>query len=429
LTRHCPALLITAPASGQGKTSITAGLARWHHDQGRKVRVFKTGPDFLDPMILARAAGSPVDPLDLWMVGENGCRAALYQAAGEADIILVEGVMGLFDGKPSSADLAERFGIPVLPVIDATAMGQTFGALARGLTRHRPTIRTIGVIANRVASPVHGEILREGMDQGPELLGTIPREEEIRLPSRHLGLVQAEEIGDLETRLERAAQVVAGAGITGLPPAVAFHPPAEVEIPRRLDGVRIGIACDEAFGFIYGPNLCVLEAMGADTVMFSPLRDPALPEIDSLWLPGGYPELHLGRLAANTSMKESIRRHIESGRPTLAECGGMLYLLDSLTDRHGNRGGMVGALPGHGVMQDRVAGLGMQALELPEGTLRGHTFHHSRLESGPQPALHAVRQRGRRPGEPVFRRRRLTATYLHSYFPSSPEAIAALLAP
>jgi cobyrinic acid a,c-diamide synthase len=184
----CPALFISAPASGQGKTTITAGLARYHRRQGRRVRVFKTGPDFLDPMILARASGAPVLSLDLWMVGAEACRELLAQAAAEADLILIEGVMGLYDGTPSSADLASAFGVPVVTVISAKAMAQTFGAVAFGLARFRPEVPFHGVFANRVGSARHAQMLQEALPSGLRWTGHIASADEIELPERPLGL-------------------------------------------------------------------------------------------------------------------------------------------------------------------------------------------------------------------------------------------------
>ena len=193
---HCPALLIAAPASGQGKTTVTAGLARLHARQGRKVRVFKTGPDFLDPMVLEKASGAPVYNLDLWMGGASHCRRLLHDAAGEAELILVEGVMGLYDGEPSSADLAVLFGIPVLAVIDASAMAQTFAAVAHGLATFRDELRFFGVLANRVGGARHAELLRTALrDRG---IWHGPCREEFRVPERHLGLHLAQEIADLD---------------------------------------------------------------------------------------------------------------------------------------------------------------------------------------------------------------------------------------
>ena len=218
--RRCPALLISAPASGQGKTTVTAALARHHAARARIVQVFKTGPDFLDPMILARASGRPVYQLDLWMGGEAHCRKLLYEAAATADLILIEGVMGLYDGTPSSADLARLFGIPVVAVIDAEAMAQTFGAVAWGLANYSSALPFHGVLANRVAGPGHASLAGQGVPTGMRFLGAISRDAAFELPDRHLGLVQAEEVADLEQRLSAVAAALAGTGLDELPPEV-----------------------------------------------------------------------------------------------------------------------------------------------------------------------------------------------------------------
>jgi cobyrinic acid a,c-diamide synthase len=254
LSRQCPALLISAPASGQGKTTVTAALARSLQSRGLRPRVFKTGADFLDPMILERASGAPVHQLDLWMVGEGRCRRLLYDAAGEADVILVEGVMGLFDGDPSSADLAARLGLPVLAVIDASAMAQTFGAVAHGLAHYRSDIQVVGVIANRVAGPGHAEMLAHSVENGVEYLGYLPQNAEFALPERHLGLFQAREVADIDTRLDSAARAIEACG-RYQPPMVTFHAQEDDDVPPLLDGVRIGVARDAAFSFIYPANL------------------------------------------------------------------------------------------------------------------------------------------------------------------------------
>ena len=242
--RHCPALLIAAPASGQGKTTVTAALARLHRRQGRRVRVFKCGPDFLDPMILARASGAAVYQLDLWMVGEAESRRLLWEAAGEADLILIEGVMGLFDGSPSAADLARRFGVPIMAVIDGSAMAQTFGALAHGLATFQADLPFAGVLGNRVGSPRHDEILRDSLPPSIRWYGALPRSAEVELPSRHLGLVQAEELKDLDARLDAAAEALAASADTKLPPAVAFAAPESCALEPLLKGVRIGVDID-----------------------------------------------------------------------------------------------------------------------------------------------------------------------------------------
>ncbi|HSH29010.1 MAG TPA: cobyrinate a,c-diamide synthase [Thiohalobacter sp.] len=425
-TAHCPALLVSAPASGQGKTTVTAALARRARNRGLAVRCFKTGPDFIDPLILERASGAPVYQLDLWMTGEAECRARLHAAAVEADLILIEGVMGLFDGAPASAaDLAERFELPVLAVIDAGAMAQTFGALAHGLAHYRPGLPFAGVLANRVAGAGHLAMLREALPAGMAWHGALPRDPGCALPERHLGLVLAEELEDLDARLDAAAQALEESGPDD-PAPVAFQSETLPAVESLLAGRRIAIARDAAFAFLYPANLDLLRAMGAELRFFSPLAGDGLPECDALWLPGGYPELHLRQLSENTGLKADIRAHHGAGRPILAECGGMLYLLEELADASGETAAMTGLLPGRARLTEGVRGLGLQSAELPGGEIRGHTFHHTVMETDLTPAGHAVRKRGGQPGEPIHRQGRLLASYLHWYFPSNPEAAARL---
>jgi cobyrinic acid a,c-diamide synthase len=428
-SRHCPAVLIAAPASGQGKTTVTAALARLHRNQGRKVRVFKCGPDFLDPMILERASGAPVYQVDLWMVGAEESRRLLWEAAGEADLILIEGVMGLFDGTPSSADLARHFGVPVLGVIDGTAMAQTFGALALGLARYQPDLPFAGVLANRVGTVRHAQLLEGSLTEGLRWYGALSRETGIELPSRHLGLVQASELNDLDARLDAAADALASTCEVALPPAVEFAAPTPVTVEPLLAGVRIAVARDEAFAFTYGASLALLRDMGAELAFFSPIRDTQLPAAHSLYLPGGYPELHHHALSRNHAMLDAIRAHHAAGKPLLAECGGMLYLLYALTDVDGQRAELVGVLAGEATMQKRLAALALQAVDLPEGQLRGHTYHHSLTRTELQPIARGLSPNGGRGAEAVYREGRLTASYVHFYFPSNPKTVAALFAP
>lgn len=424
LTADCPALLVAAPSSGSGKTSVTAALARYFTRQGKKVRVFKTGPDFIDPGVLECASGNPVYQLDLWMVGEAECRRLLGEAASEADLILIEGVMGLFDGTPSSADLAQYFGIPVLAVIDASAQAQTFGAMALGLASYRPTLPFAGVLANRVASPGHADMLKTSLPAGVRWFGWLPTEREAALPERHLGLVGAEEQPDLDAKLDRLAEALV-MHEAPMPAAVAF-PAVETESRSRLlQNTRIAIARDHAFAFLYRANLDLLVAMGATLKFFSPLADKALPMADAYYFPGGYPELHLDALSANTGLREDLLAAQAAGTPMVAECGGMMAMFDAITDVEGRRVPMWGLLPGEVKMQPRLGGLGLQAAALPEGTLRGHTFHYSTTETPLSPLTEAVKQSGSA-GEAVYRVGRLTASYLHAYWPSNPEAAARL---
>jgi len=377
-------------------------------------------------MILERASGSPVYQLDLWMAGEAHCRELLHDAALDADIIIIEGVMGLFDGDPSSADLASRFGIPALVLINAGAMAQTFGAIAHGLATFRPGIPLLGVAANHVATEAHAEMLREALPADIRWLGAIPRGPEFALPNRHLGLVQAGEIADLDGRINAAAAAIDGLPLTVLPPPVSFTSVVVEPTPRALEGVTIGVARDLAFAFIYAANLDLLRRMGAELTFFSPLEDRAFGSVDALYLPGGYPELHLEQLAANRDMVSAIRAHHKAGKSIYAECGGMLYLLESLTHKDGTQGEMVGLIPGHGKMQPRLTALGFQSVGFPAGRLRGHTFHHSTMEVPLKPSILGDPLRPGRTGEAVFQLGPLTASYLHLYFPSNAGAAASL---
>jgi cobyrinic acid a,c-diamide synthase len=425
---RCRALLVSAPASGQGKTTVTAALARRARREGLAVRVFKTGPDFIDPMVLQCAAGSVVHQLDLWMGGEAHCRQLLHQAAQQAELILIEGVMGLYDGAPSSADLALQFDLPVLAVLDASAMAGTFGALALGLAQYRPQLRFHGVVANRVGGERHVQMLRDSLPADLHFLGALPRSPQYTLPERHLGLVQAAEVEDLEARIDAAATALGGAVDFAAIPDTGFAQAQSLECPPLLRGVRIAVAQDAAFSFIYAANLDTLRQLGAELQPFSPLRDPHLPSCDALYLPGGYPELHAAGIAANTGMRDSLRAHHAAGKPLLAECGGMMALFERLVDRDGRSHPMAGLLPGSTAMQPQLQALALQAVTTGEGELRGHSFHYSRLETPLTAALRGRTSTGT-DGEAVYRDRRLTASYIHFYFPSNPAAAAALFQP
>lgn len=429
---RCPAVFIAAPASGQGKTTVTAALARLLRNQGKVVRVFKTGPDYLDPQILEQASGQPVDQLDLWMAGEAYCRQRLYQAAKQADLVLVEGAMGLFDGEPSSADLAARFGIPMMVVMDVKGMAQTAAALMTGLAGFRQDVRILGLIANNCGSQRHRELIEQALPDSVPMLACVARNAEMALPERHLGLVQATEIrDDLETRLDAGARALEADGLAAYllaQPPVHFDAAViddEESLPSLL-GCTIAVARDAAFSFIYQANLDLLEAMGAELRFFSPLADPAVPVCDALWLPGGYPELHGQQLATNQAMAASIRAFHEAGKPILAECGGLLYCLQSVTDYDGQTHPMLGLLPGDGWMRGRRGCQGMQTADLPEGPVRAHAHHRSIAEGTPEPIAFGRRQCHPAPGESIFRQRQLTATYLHLFFPNNPAAIARL---
>lgn len=422
----CSALVVAAPSSGSGKTTVVAALARHFTLQGKKVRVFKTGPDFIDPNFLAFASHNDVYQLDFWMCGEAHCKKLVADAAKDADLILIEGVMGMFDGKCSSADIAATLGIPVLAVIDAGAMAQTFGAIAYGLANFRSDIQMHGVVANRVGSPVHAEMLKEALPDTLSFCGYLPKNISLALPERHLGLVQAQEIHDLDDRLNLAAELLAKNSDIPLPEPVSFDLDEEGVSHYELSNTTIAIAKDTAFSFIYQANMDLLQQLGANLVYFSPIKGESLPDCDAIYLPGGYPELYLEELSANTSLKKQILAHVEKNKPVLAECGGMLYLNNSLQGLEGEEIEMCGVLDAKSTMQSSLAALGLVEGELIEGAkLRGHTFHYSKTESNQAILCTPISQRGRTT-DPVWIHNKVVASYIHWYFPSNVELVTRL---
>ena len=425
-TVSCPALMIAAPASGQGKTMITAALARLHHRQGRRVKVFKCGPDFLDPQIHAIASGAPCENLDFRMGGEVDVAWRLARAARDNDVILIEGVMGLFDGEPSAADLARRFNLPILVVIDGSAMARSFGAIALGMKTYEPDTRVVGALANCVGSAYHAQLLEQSLPEGIAWFGAVPRSAESALPERHLGLLPAAEITDLAQRIDQLADRIAETAAAALPPVATFPDTPMPEVPALLAGKTIAVARDAAFCFAYPANIECLKAMGASLRFFSPLHDATLPDCDAVWLPGGYPELHPDALANNRSMIASLQAYVQAGKPVLAECGGMIALAETLVDIDGTQHPLMGILPGTVQMQKKLAALGMQSLTLSGSRLGGHTFHYSTFDCPLEPIAH-TQDTHQKQSEAVYGINRLTATYFHAYFPSAPRVVADLL--
>ncbi|PKO45225.1 MAG: cobyrinate a,c-diamide synthase [Betaproteobacteria bacterium HGW-Betaproteobacteria-22] len=414
----CRAVLVSAPASGQGKTLVTAALARAWRNKGLRVQAFKCGPDFLDPMILEVATGRPVYNLDFTMCGENDGEAQLYRAAQQADLIILEGVMGLYDGTPSSADIAARFNLPVVLTIDASGMAQTFGAMATGLLAHNSRLKPAGAFANKVGSTGHAQLLKHSLPPELNWYGNLPKDEKLSLPERHLGLFRATEIGDLEEKIEAAANAIATD--LPLPPSMEFKAPAiAANQPERLAGKTIAIARDAAFCFIYQANLDWLTDMGATLKFFSPLHDQSLPEADAYWLPGGYPELHLNEISANSAMKNALHAAFETNKPILAECGGMMALSESIDNQPA-----FGLLAGKSQIHTQLQGLGSLKAELPQGELGAHTFHYGSFETEIPPFSTAKTRFGK--AENIYRHGSICASFLHFYFASNPQAATGL---
>lgn len=431
----CPALVISAPNSGAGKTTVTAALARYHSQQGKCVRVFKIGPDFIDPMILEQASGHPVYQLDLWMVGKQACQQLLFEAAATADLILIESVMGLFDGTPNSAELAETFNIPILAVVDASAMAQSFGAVVYGLEHYHQALNFYGVIANKVASERHGEMVLAGVKGEHLQKGCIRRNHLMSVPERHLGITQAKELLNINEKLDAMAQTICTIGFEQLPPAVNFLPAEhsvseEAQREKALAGTTIAIIRDNAFSFLYKANIQLLETCGATVVFCSALEDIALPQCDALYIPGGYPELYATSLAKNTPFIKSLNNLANQGKPILAECGGMMYLLDEIQDMEQQVHSMAGILPGKSQMQTKLAAVGQQYADFSNELttnhcsnvrVKGHSFHYSTANITLEPITTSLYHAYQREGENIYWHNNILASYMHWYFPSNPE--------
>lgn len=411
-----PGLLISAPASGTGKTTVTLGLIAAFRAAGLAVQPFKCGPDYIDPAFHAAAAGRPSVNLDSWAMGADRL-VALTRAATGADLVIAEGSMGLFDGVArsgetgtgASADVGELMGWPVIAVLDVSGQAQTAAAVAVGLAGFRPGLRLTGVILNKVASPRHEALVRVGMDAaGLPVLGALPRQADLALPERHLGLVQAEELPRLHVILDQAAAFVAKHcdldAIRALARVeLAHHAPVA---PVPTPGGRIALARDAAFSFVYQHLLADWRTQGATILPFSPLADE-VPDAsaDCCWLPGGYPELHAARLAAADHFRTGLTAFAET-RPVHGECGGYMALGAGLVDADGTRHRMVGLLGLETSFAKRRMHLGYRLAHplhplpgaLATARLRGHEFHYATILDQPDTPLAAVQDAN---GDPV----------------------------
>jgi len=410
MTTEPPGLVIAAPASGAGKTTVTLGLLRALRDAGRIVQPFKNGPDYIDPAFHRIAAGRESYNLDMWAMGANLLASISAQAQG-ADLVVAEGSMGLYDGTTaagvsgdgSSAGIARAFGWPVVLVLDVRGQAQSAAATALGFARHPDAPPLAGVILNRVAGARHEAMIRGEMARlGIAVFGALPRRPELDLPERHLGLVQAGERADIDAVIGRLgaflrdhADLTAlcrAAGGATLGPAGRWpDPPAQ----------RIALARDAAFSFAYPHLLEGWRRAGAELLPFSPLADEAPPEADLVWLPGGYPELHAGRLAAAGIFLDGLRRHAET-RPVHGECGGYMVLGTALIDADGRRHAMAGLLGLVTSYARRRLHLGYRRAVLTApmpgqaagATLYGHEFHYSTILDQPDAPLARVTDAG-----------------------------------
>jgi cobyrinic acid a,c-diamide synthase len=440
--------VVAGPSSGAGKTTVSLGLMAALRKRGLKVQPFKCGPDFIDPGHHTRVCGRRARNLDGWMLSEEMNRNLFYLAARGADVCVVEGVMGLFDGAGgksptgSTAEMAKLLGLPVILVIDASAMARSAAALVHGFETFDSQLKVAGLIFNKVGGPGHAQILREAVKSGcsTPLLGCLPRNEKIRIPERYLGLYTAEE--NLLT--EDAISMLGGMAESNIDIAglLACLPDAQIraanEIPAVRRDLRIGVARDGAFCFYYEDNLDALRACGAEIVEFSPLNDTHLPpSIDAVYFGGGYPELNAGELNGNRTMLDAIRKFGQDGGPVYAECGGLMLLADEIVDSEGRSFPMAGLLPLRVQMTNRLVKFGYADVRLTADSLwgaagaqaRGHSFHCSTItEAGSTARHYHVRYSlSRLEEEEGFRVKNILASYVHLHFLSNPDIPACLV--
>jgi len=448
----CPRILIAGSQSGVGKTSTSLGLVSALSAKGLKVQTFKVGPDFLDPTYLALASGRPCYNLDGWMMGEEYVRSLFASATADADIAVIEGVMGLFDGfGPDSADgsaaqIAVWLGAPVLLVLNAAGASRSLAAMARGFAGFDENVAIAGVIANNCGSENHAALLAEALRHSgaPALAGGVIKGDYPQLPSRHLGLVSAD-TGTLknETLQTLAAAVARRIDLDRVIGLAKAAPPARAGVAgesagNSAKGLRLGVARDRAFHFYYQDNLDALAALGFELAEFSPIADRTLPErLDALYLGGGYPELNAEELSANKAMIESIRAFAARGRPVYAECGGLIYLSQGVEDHDGNQCSLAGLLPAWAKMKQRFASLGYVEVDLTADSLfgqkgailRGHKFHYSELVDDPagsgewKKVYELKRKRTGEVAREGYQRGNTLASYVHLHLASRPRAL------
>jgi cobyrinic acid a,c-diamide synthase len=441
-------VVIAGVSSGVGKTTITAAVIRGLRQRGCRVQPCKCGPDYIDPGFLSRAAARPCRNLDSWMVPPEAMLELYHHAARDADIAVIEGVMGLYDGRNglasegSTAAIAKTLNAPVLLVVDAARMSASAAAVVLGYRDLDPEVNLAGVIVNNVGSENHRRWVSEAIIQGTGLpvLGCLPREEGITLPERHLGLVPVDEKDDLDNFFRQLEdKITANIDIDAI---VEIARTARLTMPgqnrifpddKRPPVVKIAVARDAAFNFYYEDNLDILRARGAALVTVSPLDDPALPEdIDGIYIGGGFPEVFAARLSANHSFLDDLRKKAAGGMPVYAECGGMMYLSGGISDSDGREHDLAGLIPARAKMLAKRARLGYTVAAAARDSIllkcgdevRGHLFHWSEIPPLPErAAYHLTSANGQPEGFVLGDRDNILASYLHLHF-AAPTSLA-----
>jgi cobyrinic acid a,c-diamide synthase len=444
------AIVVTGAASSVGKTTVTIGLMAALRRRGLTVQGFKIGPDFIDPAFHALVTGRPSYTLDGWMCGRDAVRATVARHGRDADVVVIEGMMGCFDGidgvseEGSTAQVAKWLGAPVVLVVDATASSRSVAAVVLGFEQFDPDLDLAGVIVNNVGSTTHGRWVLDAIAARCRAvgLGALPRDAAFTMPERHLGLVTAAESPlsqDAQTALADAIEksidldrVLSLARDLNLRPQDAGQSAGVA--PRRA---RIGVARDVAFQFYYEENFARLRAAGAELVFWSPETDEALPDVDGLYFGGGYPELRAQALSANVAVRIAVKKFAAAGGAVYAECGGLMYLADALEDTEGNVHEMVGLLPATVRMRPRRLSLGYMTVTTaapsllgPAGTIaRGHEFHYSTLEPVPAAVPHAYDLTDTRGGSRVegYQIGNALLSYIHLHFGSNDALAPALV--
>lgn len=422
-------LLVGAASSGSGKTTFTLGLLRALKRRSLRVQPFKCGPDYIDTRHHRMAAGRPSVNLDSFMMSEVHIRDLYASCTADTDVAVTEGVMGLFDGydgmKGSSAEIARMLEIPVVLVVNAKSTAYSVAPLLYGFRHFDKRIRVVGAVFNFVASENHYSFLKQACeDAGVEALGYLPKQADVEIPSRHLGLSLDEDFC-FEEFADRVAELVERhvdidrlleltQSVAELAAGVSEAQPLREQRPS----LRIAVARDVAFNFVYEANIRYLNRLG-EVVYFSPLEDSSLPDADFVYLPGGYPELHLAALSANTSMLRSVAGYAERGGRLLAECGGMMYLCDGIRDKDGAAWPMAGVLHQYATMENMKLRLGYRTLLYKGNRLKGHEFHYSRIveQKDPLPSCAvAYTAKGMETDTPLYRHQNVLAGYTHLYW-------------
>ena len=439
--KNIPRIVVAATQSGAGKTTIVTGLLAALRQQGLQVQSFKAGPDYIDPGYHALASGRPAHNLDSWLTAPEILPEILATEAAGADIAIIEGVMGLYDGGrqgiSSTAEIAKILKAPVLLVIDAKSMGASAAAIALGFREYDKDVNLAGVIINRLGSDTHEAMVREAMAKiNMPVYRALRRDDGLIMSERHLGLVPVEENQERAV-VAHMGEVVAKSAdldkIIALARSAAPLPQADtLPLTSEQYNCRIGVAKDEAFSFYYPASLKVLERLGAEIVTFSPLHDHEVPPVDGLLIGGGFPEMFAAQLAANTAMRQALYGLAQKGMPILAECGGYMYMKESLQDFAGNSHAMVGVLPGRTEMTAKLQMVGYVEAELMADSvlggkgekIRGHEFHFSQEQAlAEETAAFIFRKLRNNTKYPAGRRfKNVLGSYLHLHFAGCPQA-------